>query len=45
MLERITAIVNAVLKEEGASTLTPEDVVKLIGEEAGGGVHTETISS
>ena len=45
MLERITAIVNAVLKEEGASTLTPEDVVKLIGEKEGGGVHTETISS
>ena len=32
MLERITALVNSVLKEEGAAEMKPEDVVKLIGE-------------
>lgn len=31
MLERITALVNTVLREEGATKLSPEDIVKLIG--------------
>jgi len=33
MLERITALVNTVLREEeeGAADLKPEDIVKLIG--------------